>query len=71
MVILYIQEYLCVLTKLFMGTRVSEDFQFRVAGFRHTYVTENAQPYLQTQNGPRHVHVQHVAVHKIVLIVFM
>ena len=32
LVILYIQEYLCVLTKLFMDTQVSEDFQFRVSG---------------------------------------
>ena len=30
LVILYIQEYLCAFTKLFTGTRVSEDFQFRV-----------------------------------------
>ena len=32
LVILYIQEYLCVFTKLFTGTRVSEDFQFWVSG---------------------------------------
>ena len=35
LVILYIQEYLCVFTKLFTGTRVSEDFQFRVTGSRN------------------------------------
>ena len=35
LVILYIQEYLCVLTKLSTGTRVSEDFQFWVSGSRN------------------------------------
>ena len=30
LVILYIREY--VFTKLFMGTQVSKDFQFRVSG---------------------------------------
>ena len=29
---LCIREYLCVFTKLFMGTRVSKDFQFQVSG---------------------------------------
>ena len=32
LVILYIQEYLCVFIKLFTGTRVSKDFQFWVSG---------------------------------------
>ena len=32
LVILYIQEYLCVNYKLFTSTQVSEDFQFRVSG---------------------------------------
>ena len=34
-VILYIQEYLRFFTKLFTGTRVSEDFQFWVSGSRN------------------------------------
>ena len=33
LVILYIQEYLFVFTKLFTGTRVSEDFQFWVSDY--------------------------------------
>ena len=32
LVILYIQEYLCVFAKLFTGNRMSEDFQFWVSG---------------------------------------
>ena len=32
LVIFSIQEYLRVFTKLFRGTRVSEDFQFQVSG---------------------------------------
>ena len=32
LVILYIQEYLRVYKKLFMGTRVSKDFKFWVSG---------------------------------------
>ena len=35
LVILYIREYLCVFTKLFTGTRVSEDLQFWVSGSRN------------------------------------
>ena len=35
LVILYIQKYLCFFTKLFTGTWVSEDFQFRVSGSRN------------------------------------
>ena len=35
LVILYIREYLCVFIKLFTGTRVSEDFTFRVSGSRN------------------------------------
>ena len=35
LVILYIGEYLCVVIKLFTGTRVSKDFQFRVSGSRN------------------------------------
>ena len=34
LVILYIQQYLCVFTKLLTGNRVSKDFQFRVSGSR-------------------------------------
>ena len=34
LVILYIQEYLCVFTIFFRGIRVSEDFKFRVSGSR-------------------------------------
>ena len=35
LVILYIWEYLRVFTKFFTGSRVSEDFQFRVSGSRN------------------------------------
>ena len=42
LVILYILEYLCVLTKLFTGTRVSEDFQFRVSGIKSTGLLRNS-----------------------------
>ena len=35
LVILYIQEYSRVFTKLFTGTRVSEDVQFHVSGSRN------------------------------------
>ena len=35
LVILYIREYLCVFTKLFTGTQVFEDFQFRVSSSRN------------------------------------
>ena len=38
LVILYIQEYLCVLTKLFTGTQVSVYFQF---GYPVPKITEN------------------------------
>ena len=35
LVILYIHEYLCIFTKLFTGTRVSEDITFRVSDSRN------------------------------------
>ena len=35
LVILYIQKYLTVFTKLFAGTRVSKDFLFWVSGSRN------------------------------------
>ena len=50
LVILYIREYLCVFTKLFMGTRVSKDFQFRISV---PEITDNAQPY--KRNTPHSV----------------
>ena len=40
---LYIREYLCVFTKLFTGTRLSEDLQFwLISGSLE--ICENAQP---------------------------
>ena len=35
LVIVYIQQYLCVFIKLFTGTRASEDFQYQVTGSRN------------------------------------
>ena len=48
LVILYIREYLCVFTKLFMNNLVSEDFQFWISGSRYnqesTALTRSTQP---------------------------
>ena len=43
LVILYIQEYLCVFTKLFMGNRDPKISNF---GYPVPEITENAQPYV-------------------------
>ena len=52
LVILYIREYLHVFIKLFTGTRVSEDFQFRVSGSRNNQKPYNPNPHLVFSKHP-------------------
>ena len=47
LVVLY-WEYLCVFTKLFTGTRVSDDFQIQVTGSRNNRTRTALTPLLIT-----------------------
>ena len=44
--VVYIQEYLRIFTKLFAGTRVSEDFQFWLSGSRNNQKCTALSPLL-------------------------